>query len=280
MTTGTSKEDNDSEKGIRTWQRGRGMNRRTRKVADAPAEISTLIKEAKEEKAKNLRGMEWVFAEIAAENLKSLRKQEKQNVESLYRKFAARMARLPDRSLLCKKYWRNHEFLSQQIDERSHQMFTMSSLFVPVSFLFFMYTVINRITDLTSYILMTASLVFVLSWFLFYRRVQLLNEKSYPHIFAYELVLGLSCHLTLKQPYEKSRLMRWTRHIFRANVFFVGFLWTAYLLHIVEAIFTDFSTNLLYNVGIVILCLIPFAICVIPWFTVLIAKLKDKATGS
>jgi hypothetical protein len=128
-------------------------------------------------------------------------------------------------------YRRNHEFLTEQIDERSHQVWMLGSLFVPISFLIFTYTVINQYPSLLDrFLLMVGSLTSYLVFYYFYRRITLLNDLSYDYLHAYEIELGLSAHLTLKKYWDVSRFLRMRVNVFAGALFVLVILWTIHLL--------------------------------------------------
>jgi len=131
---------------------------------------------------------------------------------------------------------KTREFLSQQIDERSHQIWTLGSLFVPVSFLIFAYAMtvyavlgqgaVFLLHSSTGKILfMCASLGCYFVWFMFYIRANRLNRLSYPLIHSLELILGIYGHLSLDQFRLPSRLLRITWPRFLAALYVLATLW-------------------------------------------------------
>lgn len=131
---------------------------------------------------------------------------------------------------------RTRDFLSQQIDERSHQIWTLGSLFVPVSFLIFayamtVYAVVGQgavfllFSSTGKILLMCASLGCYSVWFLFYVRANQLNKLSYPLIHSLELILGIHGHLSLDMFRLPSRLLRMTWPRFLAALYVLATLW-------------------------------------------------------
>jgi hypothetical protein len=152
----------------------------------------------------------------------------------LYRKLREDLRSVRDPARLRKNYRKNHEFLSQQIDERSHQVWTLGSLFVPVSFLIFTYTILNdKALLLDRFLLMVASLTCYLIFYFMYRRITLLNDSSYSYIHALELVLGLDAHLKLKKFWNKRRFLQWRVSFFSTGLNVLAAIWTIHLSELV-----------------------------------------------
>lgn len=120
-----------------------------------------------------------------------------------------------NRKELLDGYKLEHSFLSQQIDERSHQTFMLGPFFVPVSFLIVAYTIIyNSIPqDLTLLInktlLMAVAGTCYVGWLYFYSRARRLNVSSYPRIHSLEALIDITAHRYLRErAYKGYRIVR------------------------------------------------------------------------
>lgn len=140
---------------------------------------------------------------------------------------------------LLKKYELEHKFLSQQIDERSHQAWTLGALFVPVSFLIFAQAVLYNpdpaivpitLIILNKVLLTTLSFLCYFSWLAFYLRTHRLNVYSYPRIHVIEKTLDLSAHLHLDYLRRKYSLRLKPENVFIGLLLILGIL---YAVHIV-----------------------------------------------
>jgi hypothetical protein len=135
-----------------------------------------------------------------------------------------------DPSIRRENYQRNHEFLTQQIDERSHQVWILGSLFVPISFLIFTYVVVNPKTPpADQFLLMLGSLTCYLAFYHMYRRITLLNDSSYPCLHALELALGLYAHLKLGEFWNKYKLLQRRVLIFTGALYVLAAIWGFHL---------------------------------------------------
>jgi hypothetical protein len=132
-------------------------------------------------------------------------------------------------------YKEEQGFLSQQIDERMHQIWTLGALFVPISFLIFAQA-ITLIHSLDFFFLLWAALLEIASlicygvWYRIYLRARRFNELSYPRIHSLEVLMNKSEHLYLdyvrKEYSVTTKPAKWFKYAFSI----LGFLWVAYIV--------------------------------------------------
>jgi hypothetical protein len=200
-----------------------------RRISGQLTEAVNSAKEAREHKLLNLRRSMDLFHSLASKKLGS--GELDPSVKVIYNELYCHARELRDPSELLTNYRRDHEFLSQQIDERSHQVFTLGALFVPSSFLIFLQAIIFNVASPHSLLLMGASLTCYFTWFAMYLRTNKLNEASYPLIHALELTLGLSAHLALNEIRKKYWITRVRQQPFYIALNVLIALWAAFLLY-------------------------------------------------
>lgn len=130
---------------------------------------------------------------------------------------------------ILKAYKDERDFLSQQIDERSHQIFTLGALFAPVSFLIFAQTVVGRVPFPFDIPLMLASLLCYWTWLRMYNRTHKLNKYSYPRIHTIEKMLDFSGHLHLKELVSKHNIESPHPEVFTLALILLIGLWSGYI---------------------------------------------------
>lgn len=139
------------------------------------------------------------------------------------------------RRKLLGRYGKDLGFLSQQIDERSHQIWTLGALFVPISFLIFAQTVtlmggLDVTTLVWRFLLEIASFICYGAWFHVYRRAHRFNVLSYPRIHTLEKTLGCSGHLYLGDLRNRYGISTSPPRMFKWTFGLLALLWTIYIL--------------------------------------------------
>jgi hypothetical protein len=147
-------------------------------------------------------------------------------IEDLIRKW-----NIYPREELLENYRKEHDVLSLEIDRRSHQMWTLGSLFVPVSFLILAQAVVGGVRLPWVMLLMFASLACYVTWFLMYLRVHLFNAHSHPRIHLLEILLDIRAYNFLRDDRATSKLMRLSWEVFEPALLLLILSWRIFIPH-------------------------------------------------